>query len=108
MAIKSAGKITVTSAGTPVRATSNESAPTTRLGIQSFTVFAPSGNTGTNIYVGNSAMNKSTYAGVYAIIAKGGSTSFSIINAPAGINLNEIFIDADTSNDVALISYVEQ
>ena len=108
MAIGSAGKVTVTSAGTPVRATTNESTPTARLGVQSFTVFAPSGNTGTNIYVGNSSMNKTTYAGVYAIIAKGGSASFSILNAPAGLNLNEIFIDADTSADVALVSYVVQ
>lgn len=108
MAIGSAGKVTVTSAGTPVRATINESTPTARLGVQSFTVFAPSGNTGTNIYVGSSAMNKTTYVGVYAIIAKGGSASFSIINAPAGLNLNEIFIDADTSADVALVSYVVQ
>lgn len=108
MAIGSAGKITVTSAGTPVRATTNESTPTARLGVQSFTVFAPAGNTGTNIYVGAAGFSKSTYSGLYGIVAKGGSASFTILNAPAGINLNEIFIDADTSNDVALISYVIQ
>lgn len=108
MALRSFGKVTVASAGTPVRATSNESVPTARVGVQSLTVFALAGNAGANIYVGNSAMNKSTLAGVYAIVPKGSSGGATINLAPAGINANEIFIDADTNGDAALVSATEQ
>lgn len=108
MALKSLGKVTVTTAGTPVRATLNESVPATRYAVQSFTVFALAGNTGTNIYIGNSAMNKTTLAGVYGIAVKGSFTNAVIIEAPAGINLNEIYLDADTSGDAALVSATEQ
>lgn len=108
MAARAFGKITVSSAGTPVRATVNESTPTARVGLQSFTVFALAGNTGANIYVGSSTMNKSTYAGIYAIIPKGSSASFTINLSPTGFNLADIYIDADTSGDLAVISGTEQ
>lgn len=108
MALKSLGKVTVAAAGTPVRATLNESVPATRYAVQSFTVTALAGNTGTNIYVGNSGLNKSTLAGVFAIVPKGSSSSAIIAQAPAGINLNEIYLDADTSADSALVVATEQ
>lgn len=108
MSLKSFGKVTVTTAGTPVRATLNESTPSARVGLQSFTVFALLGNTGANIYVGSSAMNKTTLAGVYAIVPKGTSAGAIINLAPTGINLNEIYLDADTSGDAALVSGTEQ
>lgn len=104
MALKSFGKVTVSAAGTPVRATLNESDPTARYAVQSVTVFALAGNTGTNIYVGSSAMNKTTLAGVYAIVSKGNNTSATIVEAPAGIMVNELYLDADTSADAALVS----
>ncbi len=108
MGLKSLGKITVASAGTPVVCTTNETAPTARLGVQSINVFALAGNSGTNIYVGSATMNKSTLAGVYAIVPKGNDVSAVVINAPAGINANEVYIDADTTNDAALVSVTEQ
>ena len=108
MALRSFGKVTVSTAGTPIRVTTNESTPTDRVGVQSLTVQALAGNTGTNIYVGSSTMNKSTLAGVYLIVAKG-ATGVSVINlAPAGINANEVYLDADTSGDSALVSATEQ
>ena len=108
MALKSLGKVTVTTAGTPVRATLNESTPTARYAVQSLSVQALAGNSGTNIYVGNSAMNKSTLAGVFAIVPKGSTASAVIIQAPAGILANEIYLDADTNGDAALVSATEQ
>lgn len=108
MALKSLGKVTVTTAGTPVRATINESTPANRYAVQSFSVFALAGNSGANIYAGSSAMNKTTLAGVYAIIPKGAAGSAVIVQAPAGINLNEIYIDADTNGDACLVSATEQ
>lgn len=108
MALKSLGKVLVTTAGTPVRATLNESVPAARYAVQSFSVFALAGNSGANIYVGSSAMNKSTLVGVYAIVPKGGGSYAVIQEAPAGIMLNEIYLDADTSGDSALVSATEQ
>lgn len=102
MALRSFGKITVTTAGTPVQVSS------TRAGVQSITVFALAGNSGTNIYIGNSAMNKSTLAGVYAIVAKGNNMPIEIPMAPAGLNAADIYLDADTSNDAALVVGTEQ
>ena len=108
MAIRSFGKVTVTTAGTPVRCTLNESTPSARMAVQSLTVFALAGNTGTNIYVGSSAMNKTTLAGVYAIVPKGANGGITINLAPAGIMANEVYLDADTSADAALVSATEQ
>lgn len=108
MALRSFGKVTVTTAGTPVRCTINQTAPTDRVAVQSVTIQALAGNSGTNIYVGNSAMNKSTLAGVYAMVPKGVAGSITINLAPAGIMVNEIFLDADTNGDAALVSATEQ
>lgn len=108
MALRSFGKVTVTTAATPVRVTANESTPSARVGVQSITVQALSGNSGTNIYVGSSAMNTTTLAGVYAIVAKGAAASAGIINAPAGLNAAEIYLCADTNGDAALVSATEQ
>lgn len=108
MALASLGKVTVTTAGTPVRATINQSDPTARYAVQSFSVFALSGNSGANIYIGSSGLNKSTLAGVYAIIPKG-SSGFAIIQeAPAGIMMNEIYVDGDSNDDACLISVTIQ
>lgn len=108
MAIKSFGKVAVASAGTPVRCTLNESDPTARYAVQSISVQALAGNTGTNIYVGSASMNKSTGVGVYVAVPKGNQVDISIDLAPAGINANEVYIDADTTNDAAYISATEQ
>ncbi len=108
MALKSFGKVTVTTAGTPVRATLNEGTPASRVGLQSFTVSALSANAGANVYVGSSAMVKATLVGVYAIVPKGTSASFSILNSPAGLNLADIYLDGDSNSDAALVSGVEQ
>jgi hypothetical protein len=108
MAVKSLGKVVVASAGTPVRATKNEGDPAARFSVQSISVQALVGNSGTNIYVGSASLNKSTLAGCYIVIPKGSQAAISIDLAPEGLLANEIYIDADTTNDAALISVTEQ
>jgi hypothetical protein len=108
MAIKSLGKVTVTTSTTPVRITTNQSSPTARLGVQSVTVTALAGNSGTNVYVGSSLLVPSTLVGCYGIVAKGTTASFEVDFAPAGINANEVYLCSDTDNDAALVVVIEQ
>lgn len=108
MALKSLALVTVAAAGTPVRSTINETVPAARYGVQSFTVFALAANSGANIYVGNSVMVKATGVGVYAIVPKGGAGSVIISESPAGFNMADIYLDADTNGDKALVSCTEQ
>jgi len=103
MALFSLGKVTVASAGTPVRLTTNQSTPATRYGAQSFTVQALAGNAG-DCYIGGAGFDKSTLVGAYYILAKGTSVSFSILNAPVGYNMADVYVDAANSNDAVLVS----
>lgn len=112
MAIRSLGKVTVTTGGTEVRATSNESSPTARLGCQSIFIQALAANTG-DIYVGASGLDRTTLAGVYAILPASTASSypsvcFELSNSPAGINANEIWIDAEVNGEGVLVSITEQ
>lgn len=104
MALLSLGKVSVSTAATPVRCTINQTTPSARLGVQSLSVFAAAGNTGANIYVGSSAMVPSTLVGVYAIVPKGSVISLGVGFSPAGVNANEVYLCSDTDNDYALVS----
>lgn len=115
MALKSLGKVTIASGGTPVRATANETDPTARYAVQSFTVQAGAANAGI-VYVGlGSSFSTSTGAGVIGLIPKPASAttgpfssaSYSILEAPAGIDMRDIYIDG-TTNDVVYISVAIQ
>jgi hypothetical protein len=110
MALRSLGKITVAAAGTPVRVTANLTTPTERLAAHSFIVEQVPGNTG-KLFIGGPGMNKTTLAGVYAILpipTVNSLPSFSsvITNAPAGFNMAELFIDADVNGESALVSII--
>lgn len=113
MAVRSLGKVTVTTAGTPVRATTNETTPTARVGAQSMFVQTVVGNTG-YIYVGDrSSMNKSTGVGVIGIIPIPtantlGSVTVTVVNAPAGLNANEIWLDSTVNAEGAIVAITEQ
>ncbi len=66
------------------------------------------GNVG-NVYVGGINMNRSTGVGVAAVLAVPTvnaipSFGISLTLAPAGINLSDLYSDADTPNDGCLIS----
>jgi hypothetical protein len=107
MALEALGKVTVTSAGTPVRVTA------TRTGAQSIMVQAWHNNTG-KIWVGTSAsMNTTTGAGVLAMIPAPvagtiPNASFSIPLAPSGINAADIWIDADTNGEACIVTITAQ
>jgi hypothetical protein len=115
MALKSLGLVTVAASGTPVRATSNESVPATRVGCQAIQIEAAPGNAGL-IYIGTSDMVISTGVGVLAVLPKPTSAttgpfpsqSYSIPEAPAGINAADVYIDASNSSDKAYISITVQ
>jgi hypothetical protein len=111
MALVPFGKITVTSAGTPVRLTSTQSTPANRVGLQSITVQVLPANTGV-IYVGDSTLNVSTGAGILAILPAPASAttgafasvSFSIPLAPTGLNLADYYVDASTNTQSVIVS----
>ncbi len=108
MAQHSLGKVTTTTG--PVRVTINQADPTLRYGAHSYLVEAVSTNTGA-VYIGNSAMNKTTLSGVYAILPPPTTNSFSnfsatVTYAPAAFNMAEIYIDVDVSGEGALVSVI--
>lgn len=107
MALQAIGKVTVTTAGTPVRVTS------TKTGAQAIMVQAWHANTG-KIFVGTSAsMNKTTGAGVLAMIPAPTTgviptASFSIPLAPVGMDASDLWIDADTNGEGCIVTVSAQ
>ena len=105
------GKVAVASPGTPVRATANQADPTRIFNVNSFVIQALPTNTG-NIYVGtSSAMNKSTFVGVAGVIPPSTFTNIPayggvLVNAPGGIELQSIWLDADNASEGALVTGV--
>jgi hypothetical protein len=121
MALESLGFVTVASAGTPERATKNVGqtgsnlgpvgSPGNRFPCHSFLVEALPTNTG-KVYVGKrSAMNKTTGAGLLAILPipttnllpSFSSTMSKSFNA---FDLSTIWIDVEVSGDGVLISAI--
>lgn len=110
MAASSLGLVRVTSPGTPVRLTVNQAAPSSNLACNSIMIQTLSSNVG-KVYIGGSAMIKSSLNGVYAMLPIPTANSlpaFSIGNptAQAAFNAADIFIDADNANDGVLASIV--
>ena len=109
MPLQSLGKITITAAGTPVRATNNQTVPSAGLKVQSFAVFALSTNGGANMYIGNvSTMNKSTGVGVVGVVPKGTWVAFGVDFAPNGLDVSQIYLDGDSNSDAAIVAAVVQ
>jgi len=110
MAQKSLGKVTVTTPGTPVRLTLNQSDPTARYAVHAYMVQALSSNTG-KIYIGSASMNKTTLAGVYAYLpvptaSLAPAFSASVALAAANFMMNEIYLDADVGSEGAIVSAI--
>ena len=106
--VNSLGKVTVTTPGTPVRATSNQGTPGAQVSCQAIAFQALSANTG-KIYIGSSTMNKSTLAGVYFVLAVPTTNivpSFSASQlSVAGLNAADFYLDADNGTEGVIISY---
>lgn len=104
---RSYGKVTVAAAGTPKQVVARDDTNSTTR-VQKVYVFALAGNSGTNIYVGAATMNKTTLADVYAIVPK--NTNFTLDvggGVPNGVEASDLYLDADTSADSALVSVAE-
>lgn len=104
MANTSLGVIAV-NPGTPVRITSND--PTWAHGY----MVEAWGATGGDGYVGSSAMNKSTGAGVYGRIPKSTSTQYNAFTSTCAtqddlFNMANIYLDGDVSGSY-LVSIIE-
>jgi hypothetical protein len=99
MAIIANGKTTVAAAGTPVQL----SAPT---GIQrsKWLIIQPLAGNTNNIYVGNKGMNKTTLAGVFAILAPT-AQPLPIFVEGASLNMEDIWIDADTNGNAVVSGF---
>ena len=116
--LKSFGRVTVTAAGTPVRATSNvatqQGGPTGRQGVQAFTIQADPANTGVvYVFAGSDGNDHRTDGiGLVAILSAPVSASqgpfasvtFGMPNVPAGFNLNDIWLDTSVNGSRAIVS----
>lgn len=108
------GQIKVVTPGTPIQATANLTNPTARLGAQSVTFQAAPGNAGIT-YIGlGPAMVRATGVGVLASLAKpsNGTTGpfdrvmFNIQAGANGFNASDFWIDADSGNDIVIVTIV--
>lgn len=110
--MKSLGKVAVTTAGTPVRITSGQADPSKKVSVHSVFLQAISTNTG-RIFVGtSSAMSKTSFVGVVAMIpapsasAATGTLPYfetTIVPSPNGYNLADFWIDAEVSTDGVIV-----
>lgn len=109
------GKVTVASAGTPVQATSAQSVPSARVGCQSLQFQVAPANSGV-VYIGDSTLNVSSGVGILAVLPKPtaattgpfASATFTEVNAPAGLNAADFYIDSTSTNDVVFVSCTVQ
>lgn len=95
--------VTVSSAGTAQQVTTDDTIKGTNISI-----FASTTNTGNYIYWGDSSVaNDGTYPAVFKGTAvdliQGNNNPYDSTN-PA-IKLSDLWVDADTSSDVAIVTY---
>lgn len=110
------GYVDVTVAGTPVRATANLAIPADRKPCQTIVFEQLEDNTGKLYICDSPTANKTTGVGVLLIIPAPTLVdsmavvlpyaSFSVPSAPAAINAEDYWIDADVSGDDCLVSIV--
>ena len=102
MPVQSLGKITVTTAGTPVQINS------TNIPCQAISIQALSSNAG-KVYVGLSGMSKTTLIGNLAVLAVPSGAiipSFSAsVDSANGLNVSQYWIDVDNSGEGVLVAY---
>lgn len=110
------GKIAVVTPGTLVRVTDTVASvdtgghlnTPTRFTCQAALFQALQENVG-RVYIGMANMNRTTRANTAAVLAIPATTSLpsfgiSILGAPAGVDLSELFIDADNAGDGVLLT----
>ncbi len=108
MSLFSLGKITVSSAGTPVQVSS------TALNVTAVYFSTISGQSGQQLYIGSKSLVKSTLVGCYKILQKPiAATPVYLDNwvlqnfaGACVVDLSTVYIDADTSADSLLVAYL--
>jgi hypothetical protein len=109
--IDSLGKVTVTTPGTLVRATLNRSDPAKALPCHGILFEALPTNVG-RVYVGRSGLNRTTLAGVFAMLPVPTTNvlptfSTALTLAPNGLAAHDFYIDADNAGDGVLICFLQ-
>lgn len=106
--IRQLGVINVPTPGTPVRISTLLPSLTEPFQVHAVLIQVRKANTG-RTYVGNATMNRTTEDGVLATLAIPTDNSIpafsaALTPAPNGINLTEIWIDADVANEGVKVS----
>lgn len=110
----SGGFVTVPTPGTPVNAASNVQGYATKgVPCHGYLFQGKVGNVG-KVYIGLRGFNKTTGVGLFHVLlpptdiaSPPPSFSVALTIAPNGLNLAEVFIDADQANDGVLITYLQ-
>lgn len=109
--LQSYGKVVVSTAGTPVQATANQTNPITPVPANAVLIEAWPSNTG-KIYIGVvSSMSKSTGVGVIGVLAVPTanfipSFSATLAYSTGGLDVSQLWVDADNSSDSVIVSAV--
>lgn len=108
---KSLGKVTITAAGTPERATKNETDPSAAIMAHAILIQALDANSG-KVYIGGVSLNSTTKVDCYAVLAVPTANTIpvfteSITWQPNPINLADFYIDVEVNGEGVLISYIE-
>ena len=106
--IQALGKVTVVIPGTPVRVTAGQTDPAKRLSVHALLVQALSANTG-KIYIGDATLNKTTLVGVYAVLPIPTINTLptfgaTLTLAPAGIQIQDLYLDAEVGGEGVLVT----
>jgi len=106
--IKPFGRIIVSTPGVPVPVTALQTDAINRLNVHAVLIQALSSNTG-KVYIGTRDINRSTLAGVYAVLAVPTPSviptfSAALTLAPAGIQVQDMYLDVDLGGEGALVT----
>lgn len=107
---RSLGKVTVAAAGTPARATANQSDPTSRYPAHALLFQAWFGNTG-KVYIMEGNNPSSSTGKILAVLAVPTtnsipSASATVTYAPVAFNASDYYIDVDVNGDSCLVSAI--
>ena len=108
--LKSLGKVTIAVPGTTVRATVNMADPTKNRACNGFMIQTLRTNVG-YVYIGSVTMNRVAQSELYCVLPPPTANSLptfsaSLPYAPGGLNMGDVYVDADNANDGVLIAAV--
>ena len=110
--ILSFGLVVTPVPGTPVQATHNATDPSRRVAAQSIKFSARKGNTGL-VFIGLKGMVKSSGVNVLSVVGIPAATGdwpvldFQMPVVPNGLNLTDLYVDADQANDGVYIAVMQ-